>query len=230
MCASVAEVSFRRVSNGCVRRLDANRPFNPVPCGEFEPVAPTKRNRVLEPRRGGSPPMVYLEPLGRSVRRDVAEILLGDRSMRARLICDDERCCPHGINSMLDDARPHAVRSRARSLAELAEMPHRSWRLHQVAKEARPRPASPSEAPSSCAPRAWTRSFMPPPRTPWPVPPNTCAATTANSSPLSAAASDRQPPQVRTAAKRPKLAAAGAVETVAVDQRTSISATSRPAR
>jgi hypothetical protein len=64
-------------------------------------------------------------------------MLLGDRSMRARLICDDERCCPHGINSMLDDPRPHAVRSRARRLAELAEMPHPSWRLHQVAKEAR---------------------------------------------------------------------------------------------
>ncbi len=80
--------------------------------------------------------MVYLEPLGRSVPRDVAETLLGDRSMRARLICDDERCCPHGVNSMLDDPRPHAVRSRARRLAALAEMPHRSWRLHQVAKEA----------------------------------------------------------------------------------------------
>lgn len=88
-------------------------------------------------RRGGSRVMVYLEPLGRSVPRDVAEVLLGDRGMRARLICDDERCCPHGVNSMLDDARPHAVRSRARRLAELAEMPHRSWRLHQVAKEAK---------------------------------------------------------------------------------------------
>jgi len=88
-------------------------------------------------RGGGSRTMVYLEPLGRSVPRDVAETLLGDRGLRARLICDDERCCPHGINSMLDDPRPHAVRSRARRLAELAEMPHRSWRLHQVAKEAK---------------------------------------------------------------------------------------------
>ena len=88
-------------------------------------------------RVGGSRTMVYLEPLGRSVPRDVAETLLGDRSMRARLICEDERCCPHGINSMLDDPRPHAVRSRARRLAALAEMPHRSWRLHQVAKEAK---------------------------------------------------------------------------------------------
>ena len=88
-------------------------------------------------RGGGSRTMVYLEPLGRSVPRDVAETLLGDRSMRARLICDDERCCPHGVNSMLDDPRPHAVRSRARRLGELAEMPHRSWRLHQVAREAK---------------------------------------------------------------------------------------------
>jgi hypothetical protein len=90
-----------------------------------------------ETRGGGGQTMVYLEPLGRSVPRGVAETLLGDRGMRARLICDDERCCPHGIKSMLDDARAHAVRSRARRLGELAEMPHRTWRLHQVAKEAK---------------------------------------------------------------------------------------------
>jgi hypothetical protein len=39
-------------------------------------------------------------------------------------------------STALDDPRPHAVRPRARRLTELAEMPHRSWRLHQLAKEA----------------------------------------------------------------------------------------------
>ena len=88
-------------------------------------------------RGGGGQTMVYLEPLGRSVPRPIAETLLGDRGMRARLMCDDERCCPDGISSLLDDPRPHAVRSRARRLAQLDQMPHRSWRLHQVAKDAR---------------------------------------------------------------------------------------------
>jgi hypothetical protein len=87
-------------------------------------------------RRGGAPPMIYLEPLGRSVPHPVAETLLGDRAMRARLLCDDERCCPDGVHSMLDDSGAHAVRSRARRLMALDDMPHRSWRLHQIAKEA----------------------------------------------------------------------------------------------
>jgi hypothetical protein len=100
-------------------------------------IARRKPRAGGQTRGGGSRPMVYLEPLGRSVPRDVAETLLADRNMRARLICDDETCCPHGVNSMLDDPRPHAVRSRARRLAALADMPHRSWRLHQVAKEAK---------------------------------------------------------------------------------------------
>lgn len=99
-------------------------------------IARRKPRPEGQSRGGGSRTMVYIEPLGRSVPRDVAETLLGDRSMRARLLCDDERCCPHGVNSMLEDPRPHAVRSRARRLAALDEMPHRSWRLHQVAKEA----------------------------------------------------------------------------------------------
>jgi hypothetical protein len=95
--------------------------------------APKKR----ESRRGGGVSMVYIEPLGRSVKRDVAETLLGDRSMRARLICDDERCCPDGVHGMLDDSRKHTIRSRAGRLRDLEEMPHQSWRLHQIAKDAR---------------------------------------------------------------------------------------------
>jgi hypothetical protein len=102
-----------------------------------EMIARRKLRPQDQPRQGGFSQMVYLEPLGRSVPHRVAETLLGDRSMRARLICDDERCCPHGVTSMLDDPRPHAVRSRARRMVALAEMPHRSWRLHQVAKEAK---------------------------------------------------------------------------------------------
>jgi hypothetical protein len=99
-------------------------------------VLASRAPKRSQARRGGPPSMIYLEPLGRSVPRPVAETLLGDRAMRARLLCDDERCCPDGVHSMLDDSPSHAVRSRARRLTALDDMPHRSWRLHQIAKEA----------------------------------------------------------------------------------------------
>lgn len=86
---------------------------------------------------GGAVQGVYLQPLGRSVRNAVAEALLGDRSMRARLICDDSSCCPNGVLSMLDHRGNHAVRSRSRQLAELAAMPHRAVRLHRMSVDAR---------------------------------------------------------------------------------------------
>ena len=52
-------------------------------------------------------------------------------------MCDDERCCPNGAASTLDQRRRHAVRSRSRELAAIEGQPHISWRLHQVGKDAR---------------------------------------------------------------------------------------------
>jgi len=83
-----------------------------------------------------SPQMVLLQPLGRSLGVDVARVLLADRGMRAKLVCDDETCCSDGVESMLTDRRKHTVRARARYLAELAEMPHPDWRLYRVARDA----------------------------------------------------------------------------------------------
>lgn len=88
---------------------------------------------------GGSRPIVqgiYLEPLGRSVPLRVANRLLGSIQMRARVVCDDPSCCSD-VNSMIDYRRQHAVRSRARFLAELNQQPHRRWRLNHVARHAR---------------------------------------------------------------------------------------------
>jgi hypothetical protein len=88
-------------------------------------------------RRGsGGLPGVYLEPLGRSVPSPIAETLLGSRAMRPKVMCDDERCCPDGAGSTLDHRAPHAVRTRARQLAELDAQPA-PWRLHQIVKSAR---------------------------------------------------------------------------------------------
>ena len=87
-----------------------------------------------KPGRGGRG--IYLEPLGRSVNRRVAQLLLANVSMRAKVMCTDERCCPHGVTSTLDHSREHAVRSRARELDMLAALPARSWRLNHMATKA----------------------------------------------------------------------------------------------
>jgi hypothetical protein len=88
-------------------------------------------------RRGGATLGIYLEPLRRSFSSAVGETLLGHRSMRPKVMCDDERCCPNGAASTLDQRRQHAIRTRARELAALEAQPHMSWRLHQIAQDAR---------------------------------------------------------------------------------------------
>jgi hypothetical protein len=80
---------------------------------------------------------IYIPALGRSVPPKIARVLLEDRRLRGRLICDSVRCCPHGADSMLaSKGRHHAVRSRARELHELADIPNGAWRLNHVAKRA----------------------------------------------------------------------------------------------
>ncbi|MDQ1746703.1 MAG: hypothetical protein QOD07_966 [Frankiaceae bacterium] len=79
---------------------------------------------------------VYLGPLGRSLRRADARVLLEDMPMRARLLCQDDACCPDGAGSMVTDWRQHATRARASQLADLARMPQSSWRLNQIARDA----------------------------------------------------------------------------------------------
>jgi hypothetical protein len=79
---------------------------------------------------------MYLEPLGRSVPLRVANRLLGSIPMRARIVCDDPTCCSD-VNAMIDNRRQHAVRSRARFLAELNQQPHSQWRLTHISRHAR---------------------------------------------------------------------------------------------
>lgn len=85
----------------------------------------------MKPGRGGTAGF-YLEPFGRSVNPRVARRLLANASMRAKVMCTDERCCPQGVTSTLDHPREHAVRSRARELAVLAALAARSWRLNHI--------------------------------------------------------------------------------------------------
>lgn len=107
-------------------------------CNGAASVASRKPPKPGTKRKGGGPSVgIYFEPLRRSVSPRVGETLLGHRSLRPKVMCDDERCCPDGAASTLDQRRHHAVRSRAREMAALEAQPHAPWRLHQVAKDAR---------------------------------------------------------------------------------------------
>lgn len=86
--------------------------------------------------KGGPVQGIYIGPLGRTVPPRVGLALLGDRELRPKVMCDDERCCPNGAADTIDRRREHAIRTRAKQLAEIDGQPHRSWRLHSIAKEA----------------------------------------------------------------------------------------------
>ncbi len=90
-----------------------------------------------EPQSGFAASGIYIPSLRRSVPPKVARVLFDDARLRGRVICDSITCCPRGADSMLQSkGRAHAVRSRARELAELAEMPSEKWRLNHIAKQA----------------------------------------------------------------------------------------------
>lgn len=81
---------------------------------------------------------VFIETLGRSLSNRAARALIDNsRYLHSQLVCRDVRCCPHGATSMLGDGRrQHNVRTRARRLRDLDQMPHPAWRLNQIAKDA----------------------------------------------------------------------------------------------
>lgn len=101
-------------------------------------VVSSRKPRVRADRGGGFAAYgVYIPVLGRSVPPQVARILLDDRRLRGRILCDSVRCCPRGAESMMaSKGRAHAVRARARELQEIAEIPNSAWRLNHVAKQA----------------------------------------------------------------------------------------------
>lgn len=90
-----------------------------------------------EPQSGFAASGIYIPSLRRLVPPKVARLLFDDARLRGRIICDSITCCPRGADSMLQSkGRAHSVRSRARELAELAEMPSQKWRLNHIAKQA----------------------------------------------------------------------------------------------
>jgi hypothetical protein len=119
-----------------------------ISAGESTDLSSMARNRRPSPppepdqedvRRGGGGGAVYLAQLGRSVPREVVDVLHANLATRALIVCDDATvCCPNGLDSTLGAGRrAHAVRSRARYLAEIDRMPAQAnWRLHKIAQDA----------------------------------------------------------------------------------------------
>lgn len=87
-------------------------------------------------KQGGGPGGIYLEPFGRSLPYTPARVLLGNISMRPKVMCDVESCCPT-VTATLDNTKPHSIRSRARQLDRLDRQPHSAWRLNDVATGSR---------------------------------------------------------------------------------------------
>lgn len=99
--------------------------------------ASSRKPGCRDGQRGPTPTPVYLEVLGRSVLSPVAACLFETRALKAELVCRDVRCCALGAETMLNAGRRHhAVRTRARTLRDLDQMPHGAWRLQQVSKDA----------------------------------------------------------------------------------------------
>jgi hypothetical protein len=108
--------------------------------GTGEQTNVARRQSSRKPQSDGEPTSgggagIFIETLGRSVPRRVGKVLLGDVGMRPKVMCDDESCCP-SVAATLDNSRHHAVRTRARTLTELAAQPHRRWRLNHIARHA----------------------------------------------------------------------------------------------
>jgi hypothetical protein len=94
----------------------------------------SRRPKDGKKKSGGSSPGIFIDVFGRSVPAKVGKLLLAS-SLKARVMCDDERCCPSGVASTIEHPREHAVRMRSRQLRSQDAMPHESWRLHQLSKD-----------------------------------------------------------------------------------------------
>jgi hypothetical protein len=94
----------------------------------------SRKPRAEKRKSGGNAPGIFVDMLGRSVPAAVGRALLAS-SVRDRVMCDDERCCPDGPASTIARPRQHAVRMRARQLRLQEGLPHSSWRLHQLSKD-----------------------------------------------------------------------------------------------
>ena len=110
-----------------------------IATGESTNVSGQQSRRRPRPagkkKGGGGGGGMFVETLGRSIPRRAGQVLLGNVAMRPKVMCGSETCCPT-VAASLDQAKQHAIRSRARMLEQVDSQPHPRWRLNQVARDA----------------------------------------------------------------------------------------------
>ncbi len=97
-------------------------------------TAMSNHRRIRSGASGARP--VYVESLGRSIPKRSLEQVQKHRRLWSRVLCTDSGCCPPGGAGLLDDARAHAVVSRARNLARLATISQTQWKWNHLADKA----------------------------------------------------------------------------------------------
>ena len=80
------------------------------------------------------PRPVYVPALKRAVPKDTLRKLRQHRDVWFRVLCNDHDCCAVGTQ-ILDDARSHAIFSRARDLTALTEVHRTNWQWNRLATE-----------------------------------------------------------------------------------------------
>lgn len=77
---------------------------------------------------------VYVQPIGRSVSKKRLELASTRRRTWAQLVCPYPDCCAPAGADLLQDARLHAVVTRARELASLDSSSATRWRWNSLAQ------------------------------------------------------------------------------------------------
>jgi hypothetical protein len=93
-----------------------------------------KASRRAPPNGGSrSAPPVYVPRLGRGIPKNSVKEVRVHRALWHQVLCEDPQCCPSG-ETVLTDARQHAIVSRARDLAALSQIQWSSWRWARLAR------------------------------------------------------------------------------------------------
>ena len=87
---------------------------------------PTKWNKTPKPATGGPVRRIYLPQLDMMIKPKEVRMLLGESARtRARFVCRDTECCPHGLQDMIGHPARHAIYQRAREIERLSGTPQR---------------------------------------------------------------------------------------------------------
>jgi hypothetical protein len=105
--------------------------------GERCDVRQLMASRRKPPTDRFGPRPVYITNLGASLPKRTVTALMAIPAMAARLTCLDSNCCPTGKQSLLGDARAHAVRARTARLNAVAAAGHPRWAWKLIGDRAR---------------------------------------------------------------------------------------------